>query len=57
MIMFDVNSYLRIYTSRGFDRNCDSKNHGGCVAGCKIDMQACNVYPSHPSPRHRDGYT
>ncbi len=39
--MFDVNVYLRIHTSRGFDRNCDSKNHGWYVAGCKIDMQAC----------------
>ena len=38
MIMFDVNVYLRIHTSRGFDRNCHSKNHGGYVAGCKIEM-------------------
>ena len=29
LIMFDVNVYLRMHTSSGFDRNCDSKNHGG----------------------------
>ena len=40
-MMFDVNVYLTIHTSRGFDRNCHSKNHGGYVAGYKIDMQAC----------------
>ena len=34
MIMFDVNVYLRMHTSSGFDRNCDSKTHGGgYVAG------------------------
>ena len=41
MIMFDVNVYLRIHTSRGFDRNCHSKNHGWYVGGYKIDMQTC----------------
>ncbi len=37
----------------------EGRRRKGRICGEKSDEDGCggNVYPSHPSPRHRDGYT